>query len=196
MRITKVKVKIGNKKEMVLIDRNKDNGLLYYEKDKTNKTDKILPEKKQDSFNDSVLNITISRKGNQDIKNFIRNIIKRKETDFPSDIKDIDKILTKKFLKDITFKTDEGKEVSFNLKKALEKRDSEELNKYKQWVDWYIKRRSDMLKKSISNNKINSTSKRHEVLQYYSANISRYSSLSLSCRYKCPLPRSGSFTPF
>ncbi|MDR0789536.1 MAG: type VI-A CRISPR-associated RNA-guided ribonuclease Cas13a [Bacteroidales bacterium] len=176
MRITKVKIE----NETVLINRTKEEGSLVLGENKENKTSDILPKKKEDSFYLSIRNQTISTKNkNKEIKDLIDKVIKGEKTMFPNNNKDY-KLAPKFDNKDFAYFDKEKKEtITFNLQNALTNKDINELNKYKQWVDWYIKTKSNFLIKSIRNNKLDASSKRKIELGKFCEEIKESGKLDL-----------------
>jgi hypothetical protein len=194
MRISKVKV---DKNRMVLMHRNVSEGALVYEGNTLNKTLEILPAKKLDNFNLSILNRTIIKedyckklKLNESRFREIKEIFQ--DGKLPGRItKDgITPYLNHRFQVKMKF-VDDGATINFNLTdlifKAVQNQNINELEPYEKWKSWYIKTKSAFLKKSILSNRIDfdqNLSKRKRCLQTWASTYSVTGSLDLSCYHE------------
>lgn len=185
MRVSKVNVKVDGKDTMVLMHRSTQKGALVYEPEiPTDRTQDIIPGKKRDSFKLSIENKTLVRREslkrkdlskdeNEAIKEkykTIESIIKYNR--FPTSIKaeDILPYLNHKFHLTVKYYKD-GKWLPCNLSecivKAVERQDKRELQPYNDWKEWYIESKSEHLRHSIAQNKIETgdgNSKRQQAL--------------------------------
>lgn len=175
MRVSKVSVESDNRKQiMVLMQRNSEKGSLVFEgQNSVDKTNAILPKKKTQSFNLSIENKTLKKRESIKHKDWkvqkemirkydiVRDILKKKEK--PSSILDQDILpfLNHKFAQDFKYYPTKGVQepVCFNLctliKAVVDTQSFNALKPYYDWKEWYIKTKSDSLKVSIANNKIN-----------------------------------------
>lgn len=200
MRITKVNVKDGGRNKMVLIHRKTTGAqLVYSEQAISNETNNILPQKKLDSFDLSILNKTIIRfetakkqKLNLDQYKDIEKIFRYPKQNLPNKIKaeEILPFLNHKFQQTVKFWKD-GKEESFNLTQlimdAVNAQDRRLLQPYYDWKATYIQTKSDLLKKSIAHNRIDLTdnmSKRKKALQKWENDFTTTGSIDLSSYHK------------
>lgn len=168
MRVSKVKVE----DKMVLMHRTNKEGALIIGNSTDNKTKEILPEKKMENFYKSIINKTLVKerkyyttskkevivKRNKNIENTLINLIEGNDIDKINEIETerIKKNLTLKFKDTFKYKPKDKELIEFNLADLIhnysKKNDKIELEKYKTWVDWYIKTKCDFLIKSIENN--------------------------------------------
>jgi len=200
MRVTKVKVKDAGKDKMVLIHRKTTGAQLVYSgQPVSNETNTILPDKKRDSFDLSILNKTIikfetvrKQKLNIDQYKTLEKIIKYPKQELPTQIKaeEILPFLNHKFQEPVKY-WKEGKEEKFNLTllivEAVKAQDKRILQPYHEWKEWYIKTKSDLLKKSIENNRIDlsdNLSKRKKALQAWETDFTTTGSIDLSHYHK------------
>lgn len=175
MRVSKVSVEDDNRKQvMVLMQRSSEKGSLVFEgQNNVDKTNAILPKKKTQSFNLSIENKTLKKRDsfkNKDWKvqkemirkhNIVRDILTK--TVKPNSILDQDILpfLNHKFAQDIKYYPTKEVQaaVCFNLckliKAVVDTQSFDALKPYYDWKEWYIKTKSDSLKISIVNNKIN-----------------------------------------
>jgi hypothetical protein len=196
MRVSKVKVKDGGKDKMVLVHRKTTGAQLVYSGQAlSNETNNILPEKKRQSFDLSIENKTLKRrddvdktkKGKYDI---VRKIIKYGE--LPQSISEVDilEFLNHKFQEPVKYWKGD-KENSFNLTllivEAVKTQDKQKLQPYNEWKKWYITTKSDLLKKSIENNRIDLTenlSKRKKALLAWETEFTTSGSINLTHYHK------------
>jgi hypothetical protein len=196
MRVSKVKVKDGGKDKMVLVHRKTTGAQLVYSGQAlSNETNNILPEKKRQSFDLSIENKTLKRrddvdktkKGKYDI---VRKIIKYGE--LPQSISEVDvlEFLNHKFQEPVKYWKGD-KEESFNLTllivEAVKAQDKRKLQPYHDWKKWYIQTKSDLLKKSIDNNRIDLTenlSKRKKALLAWETEFTTSGNIDLTHYHK------------
>jgi hypothetical protein len=196
MRVSKVKVKDGGKDKMVLVHRKTTGAQLVYSGQAlSNETNNILPEKKRQSFDLSIENKTLKRrddvdktkKGKYDI---VRKIIKYGE--LPQSISEVDilEFLNHKFQEPVKYWKGD-KEESFNLTllivEAVKAQDKRKLQQYHDWKTWYIQTKSDLLKKSIDNNRIDLTenlSKRKKALLAWETEFTTSGNIDLTHYHK------------
>ena len=198
MRVSKVKVKDGGKDKMVLVHRKTTGAQLVYSGQAvSDETDNILPEKKQDSFDLSILNKTIikfdtakKQKLNIDQYKSVEKIFKRRE--LPGQIKteEILPFLNHKFQEPVKYWKD-GEQKDFNLTmlivEAVKTQDKRKLQPYYEWKDQYIQTKSDLLKRSIENNRIDLTenlSKRKKALLAWENDYTASGKIDLSNYHK------------
>lgn len=182
MRVSKVNVKVdvnGKKvNKMVLMHRSTEKGaLIYTNEQNVDRTKEIIPSKKRESFDLSILNKTLIRYETVKKQNLDRNKYKDIEAIFKSkklpgtiDDESIIPFLNHKFHFMVTYYK-KGDKHSFALseciKKAVTTKNINELQPYYDWVEWYIADKSEKIKKSIVNNLIpidNEPSKRQKAL--------------------------------
>lgn len=200
MKITKVKVKDGGKDKMVLIHRKTTGAqLVYSEQAISNETNNILPQKKLDSFDLSILNKTIIRfetakkqKLNLDQYKDIEKIFRYPKQNLPNKIKaeEILPFLNHKFQETVKYWKN-GKQEQFSLTQliidAVNAQDRRLLQPYYDWKAAYIQTKSDLLKKSIAHNRIDLTdnmSKRKKALQKWENDFTTTGSIDLSSYHK------------
>ncbi|MDD5185745.1 MAG: CRISPR-associated endoribonuclease Cas13a, partial [Paludibacter sp.] len=200
MRVTKVKVKDGGKDKMVLIHRKTTGAQLVYSGQAvSNETHKILPEKKRDSFDLSILNKTLikfetvkKQKLNIDQYKIVEKIFKYPKEELPSQIKaeEVLPFLNHKFQEPVKYWKD-GKPESFNLTllivESVKAQDKRKLQPYYDWKAWYINTKSDLLKKSIENNRIDLTenlSKRKKALLAWENDFTTQGNIDLTHFHK------------
>ena len=214
MRISKVKVTTDDKKQkMVLMHRTIKEGSLVYEKETDNQTNNILPRKKKDSFNLSILNKTLINEKHIKApytKDFNEKAKKEKELKYKySGLKkilqahdnndmqiknitegEITPFLSNKFKGDFTYRTTSDV-YTFNLTQliinAVKKQDIRELKPYNDWKDWYIQNKSKQLAKSVEQNKIytqDGNSKRQLALQEWEKGFLENGSINLDDLHK------------
>jgi len=200
MRISKVKVKDGGKDKMVLVHRKTTGAqLIYSEQAVSNETNNILPVKKMDSFNLSILNKTIikfetvkKQKLNLDQYKIVEKIFKYPKQELPKQInaEEILQFLNHKFQEPVKYWKN-GKEESFNLTllivEAVKTQEKRKLQPYYDWKAWYIQTKSDLLKKSIENNRIDLTenlSKRKKALLAWETEFTTSGSIDLTHFHK------------
>lgn len=198
MRVTKVKVKVDRKDKMVLIHRETSGAQLVYSgQPVSNETNNILPEKKRDSFDLSILNKTIikfdtakKQKLNIDQYKAVEKIFR--ESKLPSQLKaeEILPFLNHKFQEPVKYWKD-GEQKDFNLTQliidAVNAQDKRKLQPYYEWKTWYIQTKSDLLKKSIENNRIDLTenlSKRKKALLAWETEFTTSGSIDLTHYHK------------
>ncbi|ADQ78341.1 hypothetical protein Palpr_0179 [Paludibacter propionicigenes WB4] len=200
MRVSKVKVKDGGKDKMVLVHRKTTGAQLVYSgQPVSNETSNILPEKKRQSFDLSTLNKTIikfdtakKQKLNVDQYKIVEKIFKYPKQELPKQIKaeEILPFLNHKFQEPVKYWKN-GKEESFNLTllivEAVQAQDKRKLQPYYDWKTWYIQTKSDLLKKSIENNRIDLTenlSKRKKALLAWETEFTASGSIDLTHYHK------------
>lgn len=200
MRITKVNVKDGGRNKMVLIHRKTTGAqLVYSEQAISNETNNILPQKKLDSFDLSILNKTIIRfetakkqKLNLDQYKVVENIFRYPKQNLPNHIKaeEILPFLNHKFQETVKYWKN-GKQEQFSLTQlivdAVATQDKRKLQPYYDWKAAYIQTKSDLLKKSITHNRIDLTdnmSKRKKALQKWENDFTTTGSIDLSSYHK------------
>lgn len=178
MRITKVEV---NRKK-VLISRDKNGGKLVYENEMQDNTEQIMHHKKS-SFYKSVVNKTICRPEQKQMKKLFHGLLQEKERG-EIKVSDITKLnisnfLNHRFKKNLSYlpenspnKSEEYR-IEINLSQLLEdslkkqqgkficwESFSKDMELYINWAENYISSRTKLIKKSIRNNRIQSTKSR------------------------------------
>ena len=196
MRVSKVKVKDGGKDKMVLVHRKTTGAQLVYSGQAiSNETNNILPEKKRQSFDLSIENKTLKRrddvdKTKKDKYDIVRKIIKYGE--LPQSISEVDvlEFLNHKFQEPVKYWKGD-KEESFNLTmlilEAVKTQDKQKLQPYNEWKKWYVTTKSDLLKKSIDNNRIDLTenlSKRKKALLAWETEFTTSGNIDLTHYHK------------
>lgn len=202
MRVTKVKVKDNGKDVMVLMQRESLKGSLIFDSEnRFDQTECILPGKKRDNFALSILNKTLVKKETirankneslQELKRkyqIILDILKKKF--LPKTIleQNVLPFLNHKFSGEIKYfpTKDSSKPISFNLcqliQLAVEHQSYDDLKPYDDWKEWFIKQKSEALKKSIRYNKIapdNTDNKRQQALHTWSEEFTKNGKIDLA----------------
>jgi hypothetical protein len=193
MRVSKVKVTVNNKDTMVLMHRSAEKGALIYDTiDKKDRTEEIIPQKKQKSFELSIQNKTLLRyeaikkqKLDRSKYKVVEDIFKYRKLPAKITLEDILPFLNHKFHLPVKYQK-EGQWVQFELStcilQAVEHQNLDELHPYYDWSKWYINDKSGKLKKSITNNHIqigDGESKRQKALLMWETDFTDKGELDL-----------------